>query len=267
MPMIQAEDGCGLYYERTGQGTPLVLIPGLGGDGRFWSGVVDLLKDRFDIVTVDQRGAGRSDRPEGRYTIDRIARDVITVLDAETIESAHLVGHSTGGTVVQTIALDAPLRARRLVISGSWARPDARFKALFSARLGLVEKGEAVIYQQLTHVFGFSPEWIDDHEEELEQAVARAGDTLSPLSVTASRIRMLLEFDRSGDLRRLAQPTLVIGAPDDLMIPFGNSQELARLIPSARLEQLSGGHFYPKTAPELFSLLVSRFLGEAKERS
>jgi aminoacrylate hydrolase len=63
--MLKAADGCSLYYERTGSGPPVVLIPGLGGDGRFWGGVVAALKDRFDLVVVDHRGAGRSDRPAG----------------------------------------------------------------------------------------------------------------------------------------------------------------------------------------------------------
>jgi aminoacrylate hydrolase len=159
MSIALADDGCRLYYEVKGEGEPVILIPGLGGDGRFWAGVAKALPE-FRLITVDHRGAGRSDRPDGGYSIERIASDVLSVLDAEEIDAAHLVGHSTGGTVVQTIALDAPERAKSLVISGSWARPDARFRALFLSRLELMQKGEAAIYQNLTHVFGYTPDWI-----------------------------------------------------------------------------------------------------------
>jgi aminoacrylate hydrolase len=131
MATVKAADGCSLYYERTGSGPPVVLIPGLGGDGRFWGGVVTTLKDRFDLVVVDHRGAGRSDRLAGRYSIGGIAGDMLAIMDQERIAAAHLVGHSTGGTIVQTIALDAPERPRSLVISGSWDRSDARFRAAF----------------------------------------------------------------------------------------------------------------------------------------
>ncbi len=62
---ITAADGCNLYYERTGSEPPVVLIPGLGGDGRFWDGVVARLADRFDSIVVDHRGAGRSAQPPG----------------------------------------------------------------------------------------------------------------------------------------------------------------------------------------------------------
>src|SRR6202012_3807743 len=125
------------HYDMHGAGAPVVLIPGLGGDGRFWDGVVKELQGRFRLIVIDHRGAGRSDRPPGPYAIDRIAADVIEILDAEGCTQADLVGHSTGGAVVQAIALDAPARARRLLISASWCRPDARFRALFGARLAL----------------------------------------------------------------------------------------------------------------------------------
>ena len=176
MATLKAADGCSLYYERTGSGPPVVLIPGLGGDGRFWGGVVTALKDRFDLVVVDHRGAGRSDRPAGRYSIGGIADDMLAIMDQERIAAAHLVGHSTGGAIVQTIALDAPERARSLVISGSWDRSDARFRAAFEARAALLDAGLAEAYQKLTHVFGYDPAYIDAHEAGTRQGCGRGRD-------------------------------------------------------------------------------------------
>ncbi|WP_029351043.1 alpha/beta fold hydrolase [Bosea sp. 117] len=262
MSEIVASDDCRIHYEVAGAGEPVVLIPGLGGDGRFWEPVAAHLADRFRLIMVDHRGAGRSDRPPGPYTIARIAADVLEIMDAEGCESAHLVGHSTGGTVVQTIALDAPLRARRIVISGSWPGPDARFRALFRARLALLEAEQAEIYQAFTHVLGYDADWIDAHEAELEAAVARAPQGLAPLDVAAARIRMLLEFDRSADIAGIRAPTLVIGARDDEMTLFRQSELLAAAIPGARLAELSGGHFYPRTRASQMAALLAGFLGE-----
>lgn len=260
MPTVTAADGCALYYERMGAGPLVVLIPGLGGDGRFWAGVASRLAGRFDLVVVDHRGAGRSARPPGRYSIGGIAADVLAVLDAEGCASAHLVGHSTGGAIVQTIALDAPGRARSLVISGSWDRPDARFRAAFEARAALLDAGLAGPYQQLTHVFGHDPAWMDAHAAELDAAVAAAATTLAPLPVTAARVRMLLDFDRSADLARISQPTLIVGARDDALVPIHHAHRLAALIPHAAFSELRGAHFHPRTDPGPFADRVAAFL-------
>lgn len=76
MPTTSAADGCQIYYERTGIGPTVALIPGLGGDGRFWSGVASRLADRFDLIIMDHRGAGRSERPNTPYSIATIADDL-----------------------------------------------------------------------------------------------------------------------------------------------------------------------------------------------
>ncbi|MDF2995537.1 MAG: alpha/beta hydrolase fold protein [Xanthobacteraceae bacterium] len=260
MATLYASDGCLVHFETMGEGAPLVLIPGLGGDGRFWAGVAPLLADRFHLIIVDHRGAGRSARPLGPYSIDRIAKDILEILDAEGIARAELVGHSTGGTVVQTLALDAADRVGRIVISGSWPAPDARFRLLFEARLGLLEQNQPKIYQAFTHVLGYTADWLARHEAELAAAVKAAPVTLAPLEVTVARIRMLLDFDRSAELGRIAAPTLVIGAREDEMVPFALSEQLARLIPSARLEALPGAHFFPRTEPAAYAALVRDFL-------
>ncbi|MCW6511495.1 alpha/beta fold hydrolase [Lichenifustis flavocetrariae] len=262
MTIVKAADGCELFYERTGSGPPVVLIPGLGGDGRFWAGVVARLAGRFDLIVVDHRGAGRSARPPGPYSIGGIARDVLAVLDAEGIHSAHLVGHSTGGAIVQTLALDAPARSRSLVISGSWDRSDARFRAAFEARAALLDAGLIAPYQQLTHVFGYDPAWLDAHEVELQKAVDNAGVALAPLAVTAARVRMLLDFDRSQELHRITQPTLIIGARDDALVPIHHAHRLTALISHAAFSEFQGAHFHPRTDPVPFADRVAAFLDE-----
>lgn len=263
MPVIAAADGCTLYYERVGAGPPVVLIPGLGGDGRFWAGVVAELRDSFDLLVVDHRGAGRSSRPEGDYSIAAIAADVLAVMDAEGIVAAHLVGHSTGGAIVQTLALDAPGRTRSLVISGSWDRPDARFRAAFAARAALLDAGLAEPYQRLTHVFGYDSAWLDVHEAELDRAAAAAREALAPLQVTAARVRMLLDFDRAAELGRITQPVLLVAARDDILIPPYFADRLEAALPHAERVLLDGAHFHPRTDPAPFAARVAAFLARS----
>jgi aminoacrylate hydrolase len=162
-----ADDGCRVHYETFGLAGPrIALIPGLGGDGRFWSGVVEALKDSCRLVVTDHRGAGRSDRPARPYSIRRIAADVADIL-RETGGAAHIVGHSTGGAVAQELALDHRELGSSYTISSSWARSDARFRALFAARAEILEAGLARTYQRLTHVFGYKPAYLEAHAERL----------------------------------------------------------------------------------------------------
>ncbi len=264
MPALVADDGCRIHYAVSGNGPPVVLVPGLGGDGRFWNGVVETLGDRYRLIAVDHRGAGRSDRPDGFYSIERIARDVIGILDREGVEKAHVVGHSTGGAIAQAIALDWSGRGLSFVVSGSWARPDARFRMLFQARLDLLDHGLTETYQRLTHVLGHCADYLAAHEAEMEQAVKAADARLQPLSVTMARIRMLLDFDRLDELSRIAAPVLVIGADDDEMVPLSHSRQIANAIAGARLAVMQGGHFYPSSRSDAFAALIDGFMKQVR---
>jgi aminoacrylate hydrolase len=257
MPVIRAADGCDLYFETGGEGRDAVLfIPGLGGDGRFWSGVLGALSPSIRHIVVDHRGAGRCGRPEGPYLVDLIARDVVAVLDHLREDSVHMVGHSTGGLVAQTLAIDHPSRISSLVVSASWEKADQRFRTLFGARRAMIEAGLFEDYQALTQVLGYDFAYMESHASALAQDRKQAAQRLKPASVTAARIDMLLDFDRSADLHRITAPTMVIGSREDMMVPFHHSMALAKAIPAARLARMRGGHFYPVTSPEAMARLV-----------
>ncbi|MBV9236833.1 MAG: alpha/beta fold hydrolase [Xanthobacteraceae bacterium] len=250
-----------LHVEREGRGAPLLLIAGLGGTADFWAPLRPLLRDEFELVLFDHRGTGRSDRPSGGYSVQRIAADALAIMDALRIERAHVVGHSTGGAVTQTLALDAADRVDHIVISASWARSDYYFRLLFETRLAVLEQAGAKAYAALGQVLGFPPAWTTDHEAEVTRAIARAEQELASPDATAARVRMLFAHDRLADLPRITAPTLVLGAPDDMIVPIAHSREIAGRIPGAAFHALTGGHFFPRTQTKQFAETVSRFLG------
>lgn len=260
MALHVAGDGTRLYYECAGSRGPLVaLIPGLGGDGRFWSGVVKELAADHRLVILDHRGAGRSDRPHQTYSIAGLAADMAEILTT-LAEPAHIVGHSTGGAITQHIGLDHPHLARSLVISSSWARGDARFRTLFRARADLLRAGQAAAYQRLTNVLGHTADYLAAHEAELEAGVADAGERLAPLDVSAARVVMLLDHDLLDALPRIALPTLVIGAAGDEITPLPMAEAIAAAIPGAVLRQVAGAHFHPLADPAGFAAHLRGFL-------
>ncbi|QND62463.1 alpha/beta fold hydrolase [Mesorhizobium loti] len=263
MPFFTAADGCRIHYETSdGHGPRLVLIPGLGGDGRFWAGVVRLLAADHRIIVTDHRGAGRSDRPESPCSIPLIASDIAGLL-AQTGGPAHIVGHSTGGAIAQVLALDHAELGLGYTISSSWARADSRFRMLFSARAELLEAGMAETYQRLGHVLCHEPSYLDTHAGQLEAAVAAAPDTLAPLTVSAARVRMLLDHDRLADLPRIDAPVQVIAATGDILTPPALSEAIAAAIPGARFVSVPGAHFHPLADPEGFAAVIRRFIAKA----
>ncbi|WP_319320254.1 alpha/beta fold hydrolase [Shinella sp.] len=255
-----------MTYDVSGNGEALLLIPGLGGAASFWKDIIPLLADRYRTISFDHRGTARSDRPAGRYSIARIARDAVEILGAETIERAHVVGHSTGGMVAQYIALDAPEMVHSLVISGSWEKPDARFVAMFEARLAVLRVAGPREYQKLTHAIGFPSAFLQANAGLLQAAIENADKALSPREVAEARIEMLLTDERSTDLSRITAPTLVIGATDDALIPFSHSRKLADMIPGARLAVIDGAHFFPRVHPQQYATALRDFLEAVHEK-
>jgi pimeloyl-ACP methyl ester carboxylesterase len=105
-----------LYHEVRGSGPPLVLITGLGASLWLWEEQLPALAEHFTTIAFDNRGVGRSEAPEGPYTIVQMADDVAGLLDALGIERAHVLGFSMGGFVAQEFALRHP---HRLVLAAT----------------------------------------------------------------------------------------------------------------------------------------------------
>lgn len=249
MPVHIADDGCRIHHDRFGESGPLVLLlPGLGGDCRFWTGTAKGLAADHRVIATDHRGAGRSDRPETGYSLQRIAADTAGLIAAQG-EPVHLVGHSAGGAVAQLLAIDPPENLASVTISCSWARADARFRAIFEARAAIFEAGLFEAYQALSDVFGHMPDFLQAREPAMIEARANAAQRLAPHAATAARIRMLLDHDSLDDLHRIRLPVLVLPSADDILLPPEMSRIMADAIPGASFRILPGAHFHPVADP------------------
>src|ERR1700752_4587568 len=115
MPFAE-DDGVKIYWEELGQGAPLLLIMGLGWASYLWHRTRPVVAQRYRTITLDNRGVGRSDVPEGPYPIAVMASDAAAVLDAAGVESADVFGVSMGGMIAQEFALQYPKRVRSLIL-------------------------------------------------------------------------------------------------------------------------------------------------------
>jgi aminoacrylate hydrolase len=250
-----------LYYEDTGRGEPLLLVPGLSGRGSFWAGqVADFARD-FRVVVHDHRGTGRSTHSRIHYSVEQMAADVLRLMDALGIEAAHLVGHSTGGAIGQVLALEHPRRLRSLVLSATWAGPDPYFLRLFESRKAVLLTHGVEAYLRTSALFMSPPAWISANDVLLTEQHRAALAEAAPVEVTASRIEAIMRHDRRSRLGEIRTPTLVIVAQDDMITPRFYSDELASRVPGAKLVVLdSGGHAAPGLSAAAYNAAVGTFL-------
>ena len=260
MPKMSIGDA-ELYYESTGDGEPLLLVPGLGGQGVFWAQQVKDFARDFRVIVHDHRGTGASTHSRIRYSVEQMADDVLRQMDALKIDSAHVAGHSTGGAIGQIIAQDHPERLRSLVLSATWAGQDPFFRRLFESRRETLVTCGVESYLRASVLMLAPPWWVRANDALLADQHRQAAAASPPLEVLTSRIDAIVRFDRRPRLGEIHTPTLVVVAADDTITPRFFSDELAERIPGAKLVVLeAGGHYAPVCLPEPYNAQVGAFL-------
>ena len=210
MPYGQVAD-IKMFYEVHGSGTPVVLIPGLGSNTRFFAGLARKLAERRQVIVLDPRGAGRSDKPRGDYSIEQMAQDVAGLMATLQIATADVVGYSMGGKVALQLAAVRPDLVDHLVLAVTDARP------------------------KVTRRFSFRWFMMD-----VVSKILRAVDPQPSYAFEAQR-RASEGFDGRELLPQVTARTLIIRARGDRIVSAGDTAELCA-IPGSELLDLPGGH-------------------------
>ncbi len=243
--------GIRIYYERSGKGHPLLFFNGSGGDLRQKPGPMEgPLPEHFDLLAHDQRGLGRSEKPDTPYTMGDYADDAAALLDVIGWERCRVMGVSFGGMVAQEFAVRYPQRVERLVLcctsSGGAGQPSYPLHQLAE----LSEEDRAVRSIELADT-RMNAEWRRRHPDEFAGIVKlmtgrRAIGAADPHAEMGARRQ--LEARRLHDvfnrLPRLDMPVLVCAGRHDAIAPVANSEAIAGQIPNARLEVFEGGHLF-----------------------
>lgn len=262
MPFARAEGGRRLYWESHGEGEPLLCVTGLGADSLAWALQIPDWSARLRTVCFDNRDVGRSDYVEDGYEIADMAADALLVADAAGLDTFHLLGASMGGAIAQEVALAAPERVRSLTLCMSWAgggywwRDRARVMANASLRTPHEEHVEQLLMQCLS-------EELYDDPDRVAELRRMALENPHPQRAEGFRrqVQALGRHDARDRLGRVRAPTHVIGAERDLMVPVWKSEQLAELIPGARLSVIERGtHAVNLERPQEFNALVLEFL-------
>jgi aminoacrylate hydrolase len=139
---------------------PLFLVPGLGGDGRFWGDNVAALAQQFTVIVHDHRGTGRSTLSKIAYSVEQMADDALQLIDALGYARVHWCGHSTGGAMGQVLAIEHASRIDRLVLSSTWAKTDAFFRRLFEVRALMLRELGPQAYLKASALALNMPSWV-----------------------------------------------------------------------------------------------------------
>ncbi|MEU7055961.1 alpha/beta fold hydrolase [Streptomyces sp. NPDC046197] len=255
MPQLEV-DGALLTYDdqgpRDGDGVPLVFIHGWTADRHRWDHQMEHFSVERRVIRLDLRGHGESGGA-GSRTIAEPARDVVTLLDHLKVDRCVLIGHSMGGMIAQTIALDHPDRVERLVLVNSIGR------MTYSRGRGLLMAVSTRVPFKLFVAANIQRAFAPGHpREEIRQYIRASAATPREVVMTCySAMRAFDVLDRVGEIE---VPTLLVHGYHDIQLPVQQMLRLAKAYPDAEVRIIDAGHELPVEKPAELTRTLDRFL-------
>jgi pimeloyl-ACP methyl ester carboxylesterase len=276
MPIAKV-NGINMAYDVSGQGEPLVLIMGPGGTRQSWFFQKRAFSRQFKVITFDNRGIGKTDRPDEPYTIKTLADDTIGLMNHLGIDKAHVLGVSGGGRVAQEVAINYPQRVIKLVLASTTYGGEDEMTPEMQKVLGVTdyfsENGSIKAGVSRCPICQIeSPkkelwehQWAAHRQQMLEWARNADWQWMATQSFNKSLYKMFISplawiQVKMGDtgtyiryieasvgnstldrLHLIKAPTLVITGTEDKLCPLRSSEVMAERIPNAKLVKIEGG--------------------------
>jgi pimeloyl-ACP methyl ester carboxylesterase len=255
-----------LWVERRGAGPDVLLIGGLGDTAEAWQFQLDGLADRYRLTAYDNRGAGRTPLADRPLSVATMADDAAALLRALSVPSAHVAGFSMGSAIAQELALRHPGLVRSLVLVGTYARPDALWRAQLEFWRWLAEAAPSQrAFFEAFFTWVYTPRAHADGT--VDQLVEEALTFPHQQSVRAfqAQVDALLAHDTADRLSEIAARTLVLAGELDTILPPRVGRSVAAAIPNARFEVMAGEAHQPfQEVPDEFNARVDAFWREVE---
>jgi len=261
---IELEDVRLVYEDRgegSAEGSAVVFLHGLGGSSYSWWGQLAACEGRgHRAVAYDQRGAGRSSRPPGPYSIELWAEDLGRLLDGLEVEHATLVGHSVGCMIAEHAAVRLGERVRGLALIGGALRWRPEAGPVFEERVRLARAGRMDEIAQAVAQTGLSERCRDQnpalHGLFCELIASNDPQAYAEWSAATAAGEMV-------ETERIACPTLALCGEFDPVTPPAFAEAIAAAIPSARAAVIEGAaHWCQLEAPAAVGAHLLDFLDE-----
>jgi len=257
MPLARL-NGIHISYQVDGEGEPLVMIMGFTASRIGWMPQRRFFKKHYRVITFDNRGAGKSDKPPGPYSTSMMADDTVKLMDVLRIEKAHIMGISMGGMIAQELAINYPARVIKLVLASTYARQDETSgDTLGQAKflhLAPEKKASALIS------LAFNKPFYRFTIGLLARVPARFIGGSGKVGI-AGQSEACLKHDTLERLSSITAPTLVIVGTGDRIIKPVSSEVIAAKIPNATLVKVEGAsHYFSFEMKNVFNREVLNFL-------
>lgn len=260
MPKIKTNN-VETYYETYGEGTPLVLIPGIGACHKLWQPQVEPFSQHFKVIVYDVRGHGESSGYNEKYSIALFASDLKALLEGLGVAKAHICGLSMGGLIAQQFTLDYPRMVDRLILAGTFCHVGGRIRVL-------IELGKVI--NRIIYTF-FSIEQImkrgakvffkKEEQQELRDFFVKEVVKISKKEYFKA-VDATYAFDSLERLKEIASPTLIINAEGEKEERKQADIFLREIRNSRKTLILDTFHASNLEKPEEFNKLVLDFLFE-----
>ncbi|HWK00195.1 MAG TPA: 3-oxoadipate enol-lactonase [Xanthobacteraceae bacterium] len=257
MPTIDAA-GCKINVEIDGVASapPLVISNSLGTNLHMWDEQAKALAKRYRVIRYDQRGHGKSGAPKGPYTIDRLGRDVLAILDHLEIKKTNFLGLSMGGTTGMWLACNAPHRFQKIILANTGPRIGAQ--DIWNARIMTVlDKGMKALVDATIERW-LSKKFRDTKPPAIEKI--RKMLLTTPKHGYAGCSAAIRDADFRWAIGGVKLPTLVIAGSLDPATPPEGSEFIAQRIARAKLVSLEAAHLSNIEQSAQFTRAVEDFL-------
>lgn len=263
MPHLNC-NGINIFYEIHGTGTPLILISGLGGDRLFWQSSIEILSEKFQVITYDTRGIGKTDAPLGAYSMDIFASDLLALMNQLHIDKAHILGFSMGGNIALSFALKYPERLNKLILAATHAKMSAQIRMFVDAVLDCYEN--AINAKQMFDLICpwiFSNRFLEDPKHAAYLVYDENEPDQQPLHAWKNQYLAQRAYDVTDQIKDILLPTLILAADQDPFATVSDATFLKTQISQSDLKIFHGsGHLINYEYPELFHEYILDFLKE-----
>ena len=257
-------NGVRLFVQTVGEGEPLLLLMGLGAPGDKWERNVRAYRRHFRCILIDNRGAGRSDKPEAEsYSVADMAGDAVGVLDALGVESAHVNGISMGGAIAQELAIRWPERVRSLILTSTFCTVTDTFRFAISFLRDQTGTLEPAVKKRLNQWMTFSQKTQNERPEFLREMADEDAAYPWPMPAFAYRAQCgaCLSHESTDRLGRIKAPTLIAAGGQDLFAGPAVARLMHERIPGSALYFCpEGGHVHEWEYLDEYNRVTTDFL-------
>ncbi|MFC2106744.1 alpha/beta fold hydrolase [Bacteroidota bacterium] len=263
MPFFKSNNS-ELFYEVHGKEQPLLLIAGLASDSQSWQYILKQLSKKYQLIIYDNRGTGRAIGNHKSFTIEEMTDDAIALLDHLQIKKAHVLGHSMGGCIAQTLAVKAPEYIDKLILASTTTFMSNRNKSLFEYLIATWQEGVPQ-EQWIKNLFYwlFSPNAFKNLKF-IDAAVIFTLCYPYPQTLESfkAQVNALIQFDSTDFIKDIKAKTMIMSGENDILVYPEESKKLLGISGNTSFKIIEkAAHSIHAEYPEEFTREVSKFLG------